>query len=121
MILLRLLIRRVWIADLIAFTAFGFAFMGPGYTANQRLFMIAISLSVSWSVLMLWVLRRFGLLAVLAAVVLSTTNQTAPISLTSWYAGRSLAMLAIPAALAGWALWVIVTAQQRPVTELAQS
>jgi hypothetical protein len=36
-----------------------------------------------------------------------------------WYADRSLAALLIPAALAAWALWVIVSAQRRPQTESA--
>jgi hypothetical protein len=118
-VLLRLLIRRLWIADLIAFTVFGVAFVGPGYTAKPELFAVALTLSIIGAVSMLWLLRRFGLLALVAATILTTTDMTAPISLTSWYAGRSLVTLAIPALLAAWALRVIVSAQRRPVTESA--
>ncbi len=42
-----------------------------------------------------------------------------PIELHSWYGGRSLVVLAIPALLAAWATWVIVFAQRRPVMESA--
>ena len=46
-------------------------------------------------------------------------GEVQPFSFTSWYAGRTLIMLAVPAALAAWALWVILSAERRPGAEWA--
>jgi hypothetical protein len=64
---------------------------------------------------LVWALRRFGLLASLAAAAFDVSI-TVPFSLSSWYASRSLIELAIPIAVAAWALWVILSAQRRPAT-----
>jgi hypothetical protein len=40
-----------------------------------------------------------------------------PLILPSWYAGRALVAVAIPSAMAAWALWVILSAQRWPATE----
>jgi hypothetical protein len=114
-VLLRLLIRRVWIADVIAFLVFGLGSVGPGNTTNPKSFVLASVLSIAWTVGLLWVLRRLGLLAVITTTMLSMAMSVAPITLTSWYGGRSLVLLAIPAVLACWALWVILTAGRRPL------
>jgi hypothetical protein len=59
---------------------------------------------------LLWMLRRFGLVAVFAGVItMQVLTQTGPIQLSSWYAGRSLATLAVPALVAAWALWVVLS------------
>jgi hypothetical protein len=42
-----------------------------------------------------------------------------PIELQSWYGGRSLVLLAIPALVAASATWVIVFAERRPTSETA--
>jgi hypothetical protein len=42
---------------------------------------------------------------------------TLPISLESWYAGRSAATLLIPAAMSAWALWVILSSQPEPINQ----
>ena len=118
-VLLRLLIRRVWIADVIAFLVFGLASVGPGNTTNPKSFALASVLSIASAVAMLWVLRRLGLLAVVTTTVLTMAMSVAPIALTSWYGGRSLVLLAIPAVLASWALWVILSAGRRPLAEQA--
>jgi serine/threonine-protein kinase len=112
-VLLRLLLRRVWIADLIAFTAFGLGFIGPGYVGNEQLFLLGAALSVSSTVSMLWIMRRYGLLSLLTAVILLQCLTIAPISLRAWYGGRSLLLLSIPAVAAAWSLWVISTSAGR--------
>jgi len=113
-VLMRLLVRRVWIADLLTALLLGAAFFSAPlayqYPAD-RLYTVAIAYST------LWLFRHFGLLALIMLV--AGDFETLPISFTSWYAGRSLMVLAIPVALAGWALWVILSAQRRPVTDSA--
>jgi hypothetical protein len=106
-VLMRLALRRIWIADLIAFAAFGLAFIGPGYIANRQVFLIGSALSVAFTVSMSWIMRRYGLLSLLTAVIVMQCLVAAPILLTAWYGGRSLVVLSIPACIAAWSLWVI--------------
>ena len=114
-VLVRLLVRRVWLADLIA--AVGFAlwyvppFVGSGITGG-----LAVVYNIIRIALSLWLLRRFGLLAVAAAWFAAFLDKV-PYSPGSWYDGRTLTTLAIPALLAAWALWVVLSAQRRPRTE----
>ena len=113
-VLLRLLLRRVWIADLLASLLLGAGFVSAPWVYQypaDRLYGVVIAYST------LWLFRHFGLLALILLV--ASDFETLPISFTSWYASRSLMVLAVPAALAGWALWVILSAQRRPVTESA--
>ncbi len=112
--LLRRLTRRVRVAELIGAVLFGV--LGPGHFVYQAA-LFAVYSTLAFYVLLL-LLRRFGLLALWAGTFLFF-SLTLPVSLTSWYAGRSLAILLIPAAVATWALWVILSAQRRPVTESA--
>jgi hypothetical protein len=66
----------------------------------------------------LWLLRRFGLLATVAALLTDASIEyTMPIELRSWYGGRSLVALAIPALVATGATWVIVSAGRRPASQ----
>jgi len=111
-VIARLLIRRVWLADLIAFAGFGVSMMGPGNAAGPQLFAIACVVSITIAGAMLWLMRRFGLLAFLAAGLVAQTSTVGPISLGTWYAGRSLVELAIPVVVAGWALWVILAGKR---------
>jgi hypothetical protein len=60
-----------------------------------------------------WALRRFGLLALIAATVAGQVTVDLPMSLASWYAGLSLMAMLILAAGAAWALWVILSAKRR--------
>jgi hypothetical protein len=115
-VMVRLRIRRIWVADLIASTLLAFATLGPGNARGGWLFIAGGALGITLNLSILWALRRFGFLAVLVAWILWQTCVAAPISLTSWYAGRSLILLAIPIGISAWALWVIVTAQRRPIT-----
>jgi hypothetical protein len=111
-VLLRLLIRSIWIADLIAFTAFGIAFAGPRNIDNTQVFLIAGIASVVSAMTMLWMMRRYGLLAVFTAVVLGQCMLIVPLAVTAWYAGRALVTLSMPAAIAAWALWVVCTTKR---------
>jgi hypothetical protein len=62
----------------------------------------------------LWVLRRFGLLAVVAMCLLNNLALATPFaSFTSWYAGRMLVANGIMVGIASWALWVVLSAKGR--------
>lgn len=69
---------------------------------------------VAWK---MWMLRRFGLLAVLTDVLMPSVLSAVSPSFSSWYSGRYLTGLGIAAGVAVWALWVILSAQRRPGTE----
>jgi hypothetical protein len=59
----------------------------------------------------------FGLLALLGTWLAFFTVKAVPLSLTSWYTGRSILSQLIPVAVATWALWVILSAQRRPASD----
>jgi len=111
-VLMRIFIKRLWLADLLVAGLISIgallSYINPWQSA------IAGAMNIALTYLVLWLLRRFGLLSALAAIV---TNQiltmTAPIALSSWYAGRSLVILAVPAAVAAWSLWVVLSAYRR--------
>ena len=118
-VLLRLLVRRVWIADLLACVIIGLGLVVD--YRNPFYFAVTAVVPALANYAGLWVLRCFGLLAWLAIwyldyaswVVLLTTSPA------SWYASRVLVAGLIPVAIAAWALWVILSAQRRPTTESA--
>jgi hypothetical protein len=109
-VLLRLFISRLWLADLLASVLVSsWVFV---YYSNTFQSAILGTLIIAFIYLVLWILREFGFMAALAAMI---TDQiltgTAPIALSSWYAGRSLVVLLVPAAVAAWAVWVVVSAR----------
>jgi len=118
-VLLRLVLRRVWIADVVGSLLFGFVTGGVDFSNPYRFAATAAAttlLAYAW----LSLLRRFGLVAMLAVWLATFINfAVPPLSLTSWYAGRSMVGLAILVAIPAWALWVILSAQRRPGTEPA--
>jgi hypothetical protein len=107
-VLVRKIVRRLWLADLLAamvVAAVTFvAFSNPIQGATAGI------LNMGFIYLVLWMLRRLGLIAVFAgAITVQVLTQTGPIQLSSWYTGRSLVTLAIPALAAAWALWVVLS------------
>jgi hypothetical protein len=69
--------------------------------------------------LALWLMRRFGLMAATAAWLTFYLGH-APYVPGTWFAARSLVVLLSPAVIAGWALWVIVSANRRSTMEFAE-
>jgi hypothetical protein len=116
MVLMRLLVRRVWIADLLTSL-----FIGAGILGGPWVYQYPVDRVLSFAMvyIMLSLFRRFGLLALVTLLVIDLAFLIQPVSVTSWYAGRSLIALAVPAALAAWAFWVILSAARRPTTESA--
>jgi hypothetical protein len=112
--LLRLLLRRVWIADLLTSVLLS---LGGGALdfSNPSHFAATAAAYVLSNYAFLWLLRRFGFLAVMAmALMTNLAGNTVPYtsSLTSWYAGRMLVGIAIQLAIGAWALWVILSAKR---------
>jgi len=116
-VLLRLLVRRMWLADALAAIVLGGVLSGLGNWVYQNT-TVYTAFAILNAFAFLVLLRRFGLLAIWAALA-TTFALFSPVSVASWYAGRALVVLAIPAAAGAWALWVILSAQRQPSTESA--
>jgi drug/metabolite transporter superfamily protein YnfA len=116
-VLLRMLLRRVWIADMVGSFLFGLTSGGASVSSPLRFTITAVAIALG-SYLILLLLRRFGLLAMLAAWLAYSLTTVVPVSFTSWYAGRALVAYGTIVAAAAWALWVVVS-QRRPSAEPA--
>ena len=68
---------------------------------------------------MLWLLRRFGFLAVLAGSAAEFILVTQPLAYGTWYTSRGLLPVAIVAMVAAWALWVILSDKRQSSAESA--
>jgi hypothetical protein len=103
--------RRMWVADLLACVVF--AFTGPLDTSNRSAFLLSAAIAVpSIYVTIPWLIRRFGLLAMLSAWAVRFL--LAPLVPGSWYAGRGLFIAAFPVAIGAWAFWVILSRRRDP-------
>jgi hypothetical protein len=105
-VLIRLISRRLWVADVLgalAFSVVGVGIIGP---ITGPIMMIVACLS--W----LWMLHRLGFLPVLVAFGMFATRFM-PMVLDGWLVTRSLALHAIPVAIAAAALWAVLAAQPK--------
>src|SRR5262249_22725005 len=106
--ILRLTVRNLWIADAVAAILFGLGWNNE-YAGGAQWFGIALALhGIVRACILLWLLRRFGLLASVAGVMTFYFSHV-PFAAGSWFAGRTLIVLSIPAAMAAWCLWVILS------------
>jgi hypothetical protein len=118
-LLLRQLVRKGWIAAII-WALFMARFWGSTSFGTENILYLLLGASVV--PISLWILRRFGLLALLVAggeLFAFRLPESLPMVPASWYSGRVVSMLLLHAVAAAWALWVIVSAQRRPSTESA--
>lgn len=107
-VLLRLLLRIVWVADLIAAVILAFITGTGGRTPGDLIFYTVAGLVAVWA------LRQFGFLAMLWRVYFFNLLTTSAIfTFAGSFAGASLAIQLLPMAAAAWALWVIAT-QAKP-------
>jgi hypothetical protein len=118
-VLLRLLIRRMWIADTLGSVLFGALYFNPANGLLVNAVNVAAGAFAFYT--LVWSLRRFGLLAPLALVAVALFADDVPFSPSSWYACRALLAWAIPVAIAAWALWVILSAQRKPAADSAHA
>ena len=102
LVLLRSVVRRTWVADVLTVVLFSLpALSSPAYVTTAVLARVAN----------VFILRRFGLIALVATVFASGSVQNHPLTATSWYAPLALTTPVILAALAAWSLYVIVTSR----------
>ena len=115
-VILRLATRKVLVADVLASILLALAtnalFAGPGWSLAAGVAFLTIN-STIW----IWLLRRFGFLTMFIVWIIVVPATGLPLQTTGWVAGRSLPLYLVPAAMAAWALWVILSAQRRPLTD----
>ncbi len=111
LIMLRLFLRKVWIADWITAIVFGVVSNGLENFAVPYRYAATLAILILYIYGFLWVFRRFGFVAMLAMWLADALTNHA-LSLTSWYAGRMLLPYAIMIAIAAWSLWVVVSAKR---------
>jgi serine/threonine-protein kinase len=110
-VLLRLLLRRLWIADTLGSVLLGTLLQTPAVSSEGDVIVRVYFVLNAWA--LLWLLRRFGLLAMLVAIQWEfiLVSQTFG-GLDTWYVGWSLLPWALALSVAAWALWVILSAQR---------
>jgi hypothetical protein len=110
LILLRSVVHRTWVADAVCVVLLSLVLAPP--------FPVSITAIVGWllGVLALamdvWILRRFGLLALTANLCVYGLLKAAPLAVASWYAAYSLTTPLLITSLAAWSLYVILTSRQ---------
>lgn len=109
-VLIRLLSKRLWVADVAG--ALVFSVMGVGTVGPIAGPVIMVLGCLGW----LWMFRRLGLLPLLVGSSLLGLRGV-PFVLTGWLATRSIALHAIPVVIAAAALWAVVAAQPRRAAE----
>ncbi len=117
-VLLRLLIRRLWTADLVASLLLAIG-QGGSYGIGLHAHLAVVAFLTVASLVWMWLLRRFGFLPMMILWLFSITTIYWPVTITGWLAGRSMGVHLVPVAIAAWALWVILSSQRRADTETA--
>jgi serine/threonine-protein kinase len=112
LVLLRGVARRTWVADtlVVVLLSLPAIVLPPAY----------MPVAVLTNAVSVWILRRFGLLALVAMLFVQNSVQHVPLVAASWYTALSLTTPSLIAAAAAWALYVIVTSRpgtaSRPVS-----
>jgi hypothetical protein len=113
-VLLRLLVRVVWLADLLVVAIFWVSAASALDYSDPLHFIVTFGGYLLFGLSSLFVMRRFGLLALmaffLANYIFVGTSPGVPFN--SWFRGGWIGVglgVAIPA----WALWTILSAEQR--------
>ena len=117
-VVLRLMIRKVWIADWAAVFLLALARIGSFGSGSARNVAVVVFF-MSVSMVFVWLLRRFGFLAMLFALLTGVSITATPFLFSGWMAGQALTLRLIPVAIAAWTLSVILSAQRRPAMDTA--
>ncbi len=102
LVLLRLLLRRNWLAD----TAFAVLLVLFSIQVPQEIPGASVA-----AYFLIWLLRRFGLLALAAYVVVFELMVNMPWAAASWYTAYSLATPVLIAAVCACALYTILVSR----------
>jgi hypothetical protein len=117
-VLVRLIVKKSWAADLLAVAAFNIsAFLYLAIEGISLIMATVVAYNLANGLVMIGLIRRFGFLSVVAAMVLLAGLSNTPLPAGGWAAPRLIALHAIPLAVAAWALWVIVTSEKRARTD----
>jgi hypothetical protein len=111
--LLRTMFRRMWLASATFIVVFTFGiFTSIGFGQLSLFDWVTVPPFVA---LLVFILTRFGVLALIVAISVSTTLQDFPLTadLSTWYAGSSLFAIASVLALTGFALYTALAG--RPI------
>ncbi len=108
----RRVVRRTWLADVL----FVLILSLPSVSSPASVPVTVLAFAAD-----VWILRRFGLLALVAMLFAQGSVQNVPLVAASWYTALSLTTPLLIAAAAAWALYVIVTSRpgtaSRPASE----
>ena len=112
LVLLRSVVRRTWVADVL------FVVLSSLLDVSSPDVVLS---AMMLSVMTVWTVRRFGLLAVVTMLFAIGSVQNVPLAAASWYAALSLTTPLLHAAVAAWSLYAIVTSRpgtaSRPASE----
>jgi hypothetical protein len=112
-VLLRSVLRRTWVADAV------FVVLLTAASFSSSAFIPGTVLVFATEI---WILRRFGLLALVALSCANGMGRNMPFTAASWYVPLSLTTPLFFAAVAAWALYTILAARpaagSRPTPEL---
>ena len=103
LVLLRLVLRRTWLVDVVVVAVF---VLTAGFGSPIAMLDVALG-----TILNLWVLRRFGVLAQAAFLVTLFLRHNLPWTPASWYVSYSLTTPLVVAAVSGWALYTILASR----------
>ena len=109
LVMMRRVARRTWVADAL-FVVLLSALLAPLASADGATY-LAVGPWILWFAAITWVLRRFGLLAVAAAVYASYLTMGLPLPVASSYAAVSLATPLLIAAVAAWSLYAVLASR----------
>ena len=109
LVLLRSVVRRTWAADVLFVVLLSFLAV---YGVSGPVGVLSVAATV-------WIIRRFGLLALAVMIFAGGPVRDMPLAAGSWYAPLSLTTPFLIAAVAAWALYVIVTSRPGTTPRLA--
>jgi Protein kinase domain len=110
-VLLRLVFRRIWIADFLSALVWVALGLAVDFT-NAFRFAITGAAYLLAGFAILWVIRRFGFLSIFAFWFVNNIFILTPLlEPRAWYGARSLVSFGILIALSAWALWVVLSAK----------
>jgi hypothetical protein len=107
-VLMRLALRRLWLADVVAVTLFNVPMIESVMGNSLLLGAMMLVPSLAW----IWVMRRFGFLAILVLFTFAAPLMFMPHHLGGWLGDRLMLFYTVPVLVAAWAVWVIVSARQ---------
>jgi hypothetical protein len=120
-VVLRLGLRKLLVADVMASVFMALVSIAGGSWLAGRPWnqVVGLAFLTITSMIWMWLLRRFGLLAMLTVWAFYGSITFLPLRTTGWVAERYIPFHLIPIALAAWALWVVLSSPRRPLTDSA--